>query len=158
MNFPSFQKWIHIFSFIQFSIKSRQYLDLFIQRVKESFTLKENEAGSTDVTQKTEKKNYQETIKQLHGNICIFLRSIEQLITENEINLADTLQRHLNRSLCTDICDLIIREIDTSANTKTGQLSIEERNKIIQKMSEPNRSKLTKLNESLNGKVTPNIF
>ena len=72
-------------------------------------------------------KNYQETIKQLHGNICIFLRSIEQLITENETNLADTLQRHLNRSLCTDICDTIIREIDSSASAKTGQLSIEVR-------------------------------
>jgi hypothetical protein len=32
-------------------------------------------------------KNIQETIKQLHGNIYIFSRSIEQLIAENETNL-----------------------------------------------------------------------
>lgn len=51
------------------------------------------------------------------------------------------------------MCDLIIREVDPSANAKTNPLSIEERNKIIQKMSEPNRSQLTKVNESLNGKV-----
>jgi hypothetical protein len=51
------------------------------------------------------------------------------------------------------MCDLIIRELDTSASAKTGQLSIEERTKIIQKMSEPNRSLLLKVNESLNGKV-----
>lgn len=30
---------------------------------------------------------------------------------------------------------------------------VQERNKIIQKMSEPNRSQLAKVNESLNGKV-----
>jgi hypothetical protein len=41
--------------------------------------------------------------------------------------LADTLQRHLIRSLCADMCDSIIREIDTSATSKTGQLSIEVR-------------------------------
>ena len=51
------------------------------------------------------------------------------------------------------MCDLIIRELDTSASAKTGQLSIEERTKTIQKMSEPNRSLLLKVNESLNGKV-----
>jgi hypothetical protein len=32
-------------------------------------------------------KNIQESIKQLHGNICIFSRSIEQLIAENETSL-----------------------------------------------------------------------
>ncbi|CAF0952210.1 unnamed protein product [Rotaria sordida] len=133
------------------SIKSRQYLDLFIQRVKESFISKENET-TNDTTRKNEMKNIQETLKQLHGNICIFLHSIEQLITENEMNLADTLQRHLIRSLCTDMCDIIIRELDTSASAKTGQLSIEERNKIIQKMSESSRNHLSKVNESLNGK------
>lgn len=85
----------------------------------------------------------QETLKQLHGNICIFLRSIEQLTADNEITLgkrkvhcrimlvlfflADTLQRHLIRSLCADMCDIIIREIDTSASGKTGALSIEVR-------------------------------
>ncbi|CAF3179524.1 unnamed protein product [Rotaria sp. Silwood2] len=133
------------------STKSRQYLDLFIQRVKESFKLKENET-SHDTTRKTEMKNIQETLKQLHGNICIFSRSIEQLIADNETNLADTLQRHLIRSLCSDMCDVIIREIDTSASAKTGQLSIEERNKIIQKMPESTRNHLSKVNESLNGK------
>ena len=90
-------------------------------------------------------KSIQETLKQLHGNICIFSRSIEQLTSDNEITLgnnrqenfiyiyysflflADTLQRHLIRSLCTDMFDIIIREIDTSASSKTGQLSIEVR-------------------------------
>jgi hypothetical protein len=48
---------------------------------------------------------------------------------------------------------MIIRELDTSASARTGQLSIEERNKVIQKMSEPNRNQLSKVNESLNGKV-----
>jgi hypothetical protein len=134
-----------------YSIKSRQYLDLFIQRVKESFTLKETET-SHDTTRKNEMRNIQDSIKQLHGNICIFSRSIEQLIAENETNLVDTLQRHLIRSLCADMCDMIIRELDTSASARTGQLSIEERNKVIQKMSEPNRNQLSKVNESLNGK------
>jgi len=32
-------------------------------------------------------KNIQESIKQLHANICIFSRSIEQLIAENEASL-----------------------------------------------------------------------
>ena len=32
-------------------------------------------------------KNIQENLKQLHGNICIFLHSIEQLNTQNETNL-----------------------------------------------------------------------
>ncbi|CAF1053711.1 unnamed protein product [Adineta steineri] len=134
-----------------YNIKSRQYLDLFVQRVKESFVLKDNET-SNDTTRKSEIKNVQESIKQLHGNICIFSRAIEHLTTENETALAETLQRHLIRSLCADMCDNIIRELDTSASSKTGQLSIEERNKIIQKMSEPNRSHLSKVNESLNGK------
>ena len=83
----------------------------------------------------------------------------------------DALQRHLIRSLCTDLCDLIIRELDASASSKGGQFSIEvscmrqrqsvtwvvfafqERNKLIQKMPESNRSHLLKVNESLNGKV-----
>ncbi|CAF1079545.1 unnamed protein product [Adineta steineri] len=134
-----------------YNIKSRQYLDLFVQRVKESFVLKDSET-SNDTTRKSEIKNVQESIKQLHGNICIFSRAIEHLTTENETALAETLQRHLIRSLCADMCDNIIRELDTSASSKTGQLSIEERNKIIQKMSEPNRSHLSKVNESLNGK------
>lgn len=126
-----------------YSIKSRQYLDLFIQRVKESFTLKETET-SNDTTRKTEIKNIQDTLKQLHGNICVFSRSIEHLVSENETNLGknkfsvlkiffflpifllvDTLQRHLIRSLCADMCDLIIRELDSSASAKIGQLTIE---------------------------------
>jgi len=81
-----------------------------------------------------------------------FLRSIEQLNAENEQTLTDALQRHLIRSLCTDMFDVLIREVDTSASAKTGTLSTEERNKIIQKISEPNRSQLVKVNESLNGK------
>ncbi|CAF1075174.1 unnamed protein product [Adineta steineri] len=116
-----------------------------------SFVLKDNETSS-DTTRKSEIKNVQESIKQLRGNICIFSRAIEHLTTENETALVETLQRHLIRSLCADMCDNIIRELDTSASSKTGQLSIEERNKIIQKMSEPNRSHLSKVNESLNGK------
>ena len=67
--------------------------------------------------------------------------------------LVDTLQRHLIRSLCADMCDMILRELETSASARTGQLSIEERSKIIQKMPEPNRTQLAKVNESLNGKV-----
>ena len=66
--------------------KSRQYLDLFIQRVKESFASKEGEASS-DTTRKNEMKSTQDSIKQLHGNICIFSRAIEQLAAENETNL-----------------------------------------------------------------------
>ncbi len=69
-----------------FSTKSRQYLDLFIQRVKESFTLKETET-SNDTTRKNDIRSNQESIKQLHGNICIFSRSIEQLTAENETSL-----------------------------------------------------------------------
>ncbi len=75
------------------------------------------------------------------------------IIFINSMHLVDTLQRHLIRSLCADMCDMIIRELDTSASARTGQLSIEERNKVIQKMSEPNRNQLSKVNESLNGKV-----
>lgn len=48
--------------------------------------MKESESGH-DTTRKSEKKNIQETIKQLHGNICIFFHSIEQLIAENETTL-----------------------------------------------------------------------
>ncbi|CAF3271993.1 unnamed protein product, partial [Rotaria sp. Silwood2] len=69
-----------------YSIKSPQYLDLFIQRVTEHFILKENET-SHDTIQKIETKTIQDTLKQLHGYICIFSSSIEQLMTENEINI-----------------------------------------------------------------------
>ena len=69
------------------SVKSRQYLDLFIRRVKESFITKESEAGS-EATRKTEMKNIQDTLRQLHGNVCIFARSIEQLVAENDANLS----------------------------------------------------------------------
>jgi hypothetical protein len=48
--------------------------------------LKETET-SHDTTRKNEMRNIQDSIKQLHGNICIFSRSIEQLIAENETNL-----------------------------------------------------------------------
>ena len=70
-----------------FSTKSRLYLDLFIQRVKESFTQKESEASS-DATRKSDMKSTQETIKQLHGNIFVFSHSIEQFLAENETNLS----------------------------------------------------------------------
>ena len=70
-----------------FSAKSRQYLDLFIQRVKDSFTAKETAEASSDTSRKSEMKNIQESIKQIHGNICIFLRSIEQFTAENETTL-----------------------------------------------------------------------
>lgn len=69
------------------SVKSRQYLDLFIQRVKESFVAKESEASGSDTTRKNEIKNVQESIKQMHANICIFSRAIEQLVAENETGL-----------------------------------------------------------------------
>ena len=54
--------------------------------MKESFVAKESEAGS-DTTRKNEIKNVQESIKQMHANICIFSRAIEQLIAENETGL-----------------------------------------------------------------------
>lgn len=70
-----------------FSTKSRHYLDLFIQRVKESFSAKETTEASRDTTRKSEMKNIQESIKQVYENIYIFSRSIEQLTAENETNL-----------------------------------------------------------------------
>jgi hypothetical protein len=60
----------------------------------------------------------------------ILVKFISNIFFIFSFYLADTLQRHLNRSLCTDICDVIIREIDTSANAKAGQLSIEVRLRI----------------------------
>ena len=41
------------------------------------------------------------------------------------IVLADALQRHLIRSLCSDLCDHLIREVEPSASAKTGSLTIE---------------------------------
>lgn len=134
-----------------FSTKSRHYLDLFIQRVKESFTSKESAEATGDTTRKSEMKNIQESIKQVHGNIYIFSRSIEQLSAENEtslgrslisveypidsFDLVDALQRHLIRSLCADMCDMIIREIDASAGARTtAQMSIEVRLFLIDQM------------------------
>lgn len=55
--------------------------------MKDSFTAKETAEASSDTSRKSEMKNIQESIKQIHGNICIFLRSIEQLTAENETNL-----------------------------------------------------------------------
>lgn len=50
-------------------------------------------------------------------------------------DLVDALQRHLIRSLCADMCDMIIREIDTSASARTtGQLTIEVRRFVIDEM------------------------
>ena len=72
---------------LMFSTKSRHYLDLFIQRVKESFSAKENPEASRDTTRKSEMKNIQESLKQVYENIYIFSRSIEQLNAENETNL-----------------------------------------------------------------------
>ena len=137
--------------FFVFRSKSRFYLDLFVQRVKESFVAKDStEATTTDAgaTRKTELKNIQETMKQIHENICLFSRSIESLNEEKETNLskkretfdlfqivfifrlAEALQRHLIRSLCSELCDLLIREVEPSASGKTGPLTIEVKSKL----------------------------
>jgi hypothetical protein len=79
----------------RFSVKSRHYLDLFTQRVKDSFTLKEAEAGN-DTTRKREMKNVQESIRQLHGNIFIFSRAIEHLANENEASLGNLTRKDVS--------------------------------------------------------------
>lgn len=57
--------------------------------MKESFAAKESsEAGAEGGARKNEMKNVQETIKQLHSNICLFSRPIESLASENENNLS----------------------------------------------------------------------
>jgi len=74
-----------------------------------------NVVCSGDVMKKTAKnemKNLQECLKILYNNICVFLRAIELLTNENEISLCDSVQRHLIRTLCTEICDLLIHEIE----------------------------------------------
>lgn len=63
---------------------------MFTQRVKESFASKESE-GATENSRKNEIKHAQDAIRQIHGNICIFSRSIEQLITENQSALGSLL-------------------------------------------------------------------
>lgn len=143
------EKRRHWFLFV-FRSKSRFYLDVFVQRVKESFVAKDStETTTTDAgaTRKNELKNVQETMKQIHENICLFSRSIESLNEEKETNLsktknvrlisirfhfrlAEALQRHLIRSLCSELCDLFIREVESSASGKTGPLTIEVKSKV----------------------------
>jgi CMP-N-acetylneuraminic acid synthetase len=69
------------------SSTSRHYLDLFTQRVKDSFTKKDTDMTS-DTTRTTDMRAIQETMKQLHGHICVFLHAIEPLVAENETNLS----------------------------------------------------------------------
>lgn len=82
------------FYFLFFSsAKSRQYLEMFMKRVKESFAVRDSTTGG-EATRKNEMKTVQETIKQLHGNICIFARSIESFPNESQTNLGQLTTSH----------------------------------------------------------------
>uniref|UniRef100_A0A8C9KZG3 E3 UFM1-protein ligase 1 n=1 Tax=Serinus canaria TaxID=9135 RepID=A0A8C9KZG3_SERCA len=96
-------------------------------------------------------KDLQEEFSNLYNNIRLFEKGTKHFTDDTQTNLA----KHLLKTLCTDITNLVFNFLASESMMTTENYSAitsEGRIKILGKLPEDTKGPLTKLHTSLNGK------
>lgn len=106
---------------------------------------------STGTGRKKTHDELQEKISGLWTNCCLFEKGIKHFPEETSAQLV----KHLLKTVCTDITNMVVNAIATDhmmSVTNESQITAEGRVNVITKLPEPIQKILTKLHTSLNGK------
>ncbi|NWR03844.1 UFL1 ligase, partial [Paradoxornis webbianus] len=108
-------------------------------------------ASSSGANRRQAMKDLQEEFSNLYNNIRLFEKGVKHFTDDTQTNLA----RHLLKTLCTDITNLVFNFLASESMMTTENYSTitsEGRIKILGKLPEDTKGPLTKLHTSLNGK------
>uniref|UniRef100_A0A663LQS6 E3 UFM1-protein ligase 1 n=1 Tax=Athene cunicularia TaxID=194338 RepID=A0A663LQS6_ATHCN len=107
--------------------------------------------SSSGASRRQTMKDLQEEFSNLYNNIRLFEKGTKHFTDETQTNLA----KHLLKTVCTDITNLIFNFLASESMMTTENYSTitsEVRTKILGKLAEDTKGPLTKLHTSLNGK------
>ncbi|NXJ09428.1 UFL1 ligase, partial [Odontophorus gujanensis] len=107
--------------------------------------------SSSGASRRQTMKDLQEEFSNLYNNIRLFEKGTKYFTDETQSNLA----KHLLKTVCTDITNLIFNFLASDSMMTTENYSTitsEVRTKILSKLPEGTKGPLTKLHTSLNGK------
>ncbi|NXW30711.1 UFL1 ligase, partial [Phaetusa simplex] len=107
--------------------------------------------SSSGASRRQTMKDLQEEFSNLYNNIRLFEKGTKHFTDETQTNLA----KHLLKTVCTDITNLIFNFLASDSMMTTENYSTitnEVRTKILGKLPEDTKGPLTKLHTSLNGK------
>ncbi|XP_056422121.1 E3 UFM1-protein ligase 1 [Hyla sarda] len=108
-------------------------------------------SSSSGASRKQTMKDFQEEVSSLYNNIRLFEKGIKLFTDETQSNLA----KHLLKTVCTDITNLIFNFLAGDimmAVEDYSTITSEVRKKMLNKFQEETKGPLTKLNSSLAGK------
>ncbi|NXG35276.1 UFL1 ligase, partial [Dromaius novaehollandiae] len=108
-------------------------------------------SSSSGASRRQTMKDLQEEFSNLYNNIRLFEKGIKHFTDETQTNLA----KHLLKTVCTDITNLIFNFLASHSMMTTensSAITSEVRTKILGKLPEDTKGPLTKLHTSLNGK------
>ncbi|XP_077343348.1 E3 UFM1-protein ligase 1 [Lithobates pipiens] len=108
-------------------------------------------SSASGTSRKQNMKDFQEEVSNLYNNIRLFEKGIKLFADETQSNLA----KHLLKTVCTDITNLIFNflagDVMMAAEDHTT-ITSEVRKKMLNKFQEEAKGPLVKLNSSLSGK------
>ncbi|XP_005484034.2 E3 UFM1-protein ligase 1 [Zonotrichia albicollis] len=107
--------------------------------------------SSSGANRRQAMKDLQEEFSNLYNNIRLFEKGAKHFTDDTQTNLA----KHLLKTLCTDITNLVFNFLASESMMTTENYSTitsEGRIKILGKLPEDTKGPLTKLHTSLNGK------
>ncbi|NXN86598.1 UFL1 ligase, partial [Bombycilla garrulus] len=113
--------------------------------------------SSSGANRRQAMKDLQEEFSNLYNNIRLFEKGAKHFTDDTQSNLA----KHLLKTLCTDITNLVFNFLASESMMTTENYSTitsEGRIKILGKLPEDTKGPLTKLHTSLNGKVNIEDF
>ncbi|XP_064026398.1 E3 UFM1-protein ligase 1 isoform X2 [Pogoniulus pusillus] len=108
-------------------------------------------SASSGANRRQTLKDLQEELSNLYSNIRLFEKGVKHFTDETQTNLA----KHLLKTVCTDITNLIFNFLASDSMMTTEDYSAitsEVRSKILGKLPEDTKGPLSKLHMSLNGK------
>ncbi|KAJ7405213.1 E3 UFM1-protein ligase 1 [Pitangus sulphuratus] len=108
-------------------------------------------SSSSGANRRQTMKDLQEEFSNLYNNVRLFEKGTKHFTDETQTNLA----KHLLKTVCTDITNLIFNFLASDSMMTTENYSTitsEGRTKILGKLPEDTKGPLTKLHTSLNGK------
>ncbi|NWW75854.1 UFL1 ligase, partial [Climacteris rufus] len=107
--------------------------------------------SSSGANRRQTMKDLQEEFSSLYNNIRLFEKGIKHFTDDTQTNLA----KHLLKTVCTDITNLVFNFLASDSMMTTENYSAitsEGRTKILGKLPEDTKGPLAKLHTSLNGK------
>ncbi|KAM9315624.1 E3 UFM1-protein ligase 1 [Gastrophryne carolinensis] len=117
--------------------------------VRSVFLSTTSQASGT--SRKQTMKDFQEEVSNLYSNIRLFEKGIKLFTDETQSNLA----KHLLKTVCTDITNLIFNFLASDVMMAVEDyttITSEVRKKMLNKFQEESKGSLAKLNSSLSGK------